>query len=304
MNHFSKEEVSQSLMYMSDEILVKIIEYFHPRDRIPLAKTCKRLRAIVFGDKLLLRFVSIPLFSAMYFNAILILISDNRNLDFSKNGRLTTCRDIWQYFLSDVNASDSIITLNLRNVNCLTSYKLLVDSVGTATNLVELDIRGTKFQNVEELGSFLNLLKKLKKLSFDWPETAVNSCEVNSDLVEPFGRLTYLSVRIFVKSANFLPSIELCRELRELRIETATSFDDWRKKPKILENLEVVQILCHFSDEYLKAQLADLLPDWDRWTDFRISNNFATSCYYFGKILNIIGNWFIAFSFFSIEKSR
>lgn len=168
---------------------------------------------------------------------------------------------------------------------------MLDNSIGKAMNLVDLNVHGIKFLDVWQLAVFLNPLKHVQRLSFDWPptnETWIPTCCKFFQL--PFGKLQYLCVdMMYLKCVKvFIHILRLCQELRKLRLVILESEGNssahnvnWSGEPRELKNLEVMEY-CGPHAEHMKLRFGTLLPKKDKWADFRL-NISGHAGFYLGK---------------------
>ncbi|XP_046747225.1 uncharacterized protein LOC124411814 [Diprion similis] len=254
-----------------NEILIKIISHLNARERVPLGNSCKKLHSLVFEEKELLR-----------------------NLDFSKDGRLTSASDIRQYF-NNSNATEYILRVNLRNVNCMEPEQMLNDYIGKAVNIVDINVHGTRFEDIRELEYFLKSMPHIKRLSIDWPRrTEDNSAPCCKALRGTLSRLTYLSVRMWhaPHAKKFIRYLQLCQKLKELRmIGRRTCFVAegdcvLSLEPKILRNLETVEF-CGPCTDGEKDYFMALLPELEKWTDFQFPKHYIGNGFYFEKNVQV-----------------
>ncbi|XP_015511492.1 uncharacterized protein LOC107218206 [Neodiprion lecontei] len=241
-----------NILYFPDEILVIIILCLECRERVALGCTCTRFDNLVFGDRELLR-----------------------NLDFSKNGRLTTIQDIQLYFNND-NCCEYILKVNITNVLCIQPGEMLNNTIGKAINLVDVNVYGIKFKDIRELKSFLELLIHIKRLTIDWPDEDERYVVCRDLLQEPFKRLHYLSARVSAYSRNFLPMVQFSDELKELRMVTRMPYNRTPEStPLVLElekpkNLQIVQVRGWHTLQWFKKRIINMLPNRYVWTDFQL----------------------------------
>ncbi|XP_046619916.1 uncharacterized protein LOC124305018 isoform X1 [Neodiprion virginianus] len=250
-----------------NEILMKIIFHLNARERVPLGNSCKKLHSLIFEEKELLR-----------------------NLDFSKDGRLTSVSDIRQYF-DNSKASRYIQRVNLRNVNFIEPEQMLNDYIGNAVNIVDLNISGTRFEDVQGLGYFLKLLPHVKRLSIDWPrrmeDNAGPCCKV---LRGPLSKLTYLSIQIWhpPHTKKFVRYLQMCQQLKELRMIGRKSCyvpatDEFpclgQKQLRSLEIIEFCGPCCGPEKRFFMT----LLPELEKWTDFHVPKYYIQNGFYFEK---------------------
>ncbi|XP_046483158.1 uncharacterized protein [Neodiprion pinetum] len=181
------------------EIWVHIILYLNARERVSLGYSCRQFYRIVFKETKLLR-----------------------DLDFSPNGYLTSALDIYSCFSRQ--RKKHIRKLNISNCVTVVLSNLLKTYIKSALNLVEINIQGIKFRDIQDVGTFLQPLTHLQRLSFDWPRQlgAVHYEETTAAkfLYQPFSRLRYLS--IIFDNSNFsvevVTCLQLCLELIELHL--------------------------------------------------------------------------------------
>lgn len=211
-----------------------------------------------------------------------------RNLDFSKDGHLTLASDVQQYF-EDENFRNNIHRVNIRNTRCIKAGCMLNDSIGQAKNLVDINIHGVKFQDIWNLGSFLNPLQHVKRLSFDWSDPTEKRIPICCKFLQgPFSRLKYMSVRIEVLNCVkvFIPCLRLCQELEELHMVVKTSSetnysDSWSGEPQELRNLEVLEYCGPLAME-MKERFIALLPNPEKWADFQMNTSPDLKGFYLG----------------------
>lgn len=241
------------ILHLPNDVLNHIILLLTPRERIPLGNTCLRLKTLVFEDPELLR-----------------------RLDFSQKAHLTTMNHIQQYF-NDEDACKHVRIVDTKNVRCIKPGDPLNNSIGRAINLVEVNVRGTRFKDIWQLGSFLKPLEHLRKLSIDWPDDIGKDISVGKQILqEPFGKLTHLSVKSNRPPiTRFTGFLSLCEQLKELYIEGLARPDLGRHRSycssdiKQLTNLKIVQYDGCDADT-IQRELTGTLPDSKRWTEFRL----------------------------------
>lgn len=239
-------------MDIPDEMLTEIILHLNARERVPLGNTCKRFRALVFHDKEVLR-----------------------NLDFSKDGHLTSPSDIRIYF-SDENRSKHILKVNLCNVDCIERCPLLHNYINKAINLVDINVHGVLItENTLALERFLKPLLHLKRLSIDWPMQGDAFITSQSQILRhKFSRLTYLSV-VLRNSGHltaFYPILQSCQELKELHM-TVRAYGGRRLLPALetkLKNLQIVKYYGPFVREVEEFLVSEMLPHPEEWTHFQL----------------------------------
>lgn len=224
----------------------------------------------------------------LYFVSIIVsFFLTFRDLDFSPDGRLTSELDIQQYF-TDENTRKHIVKINLANVICLEWEEMLNNYIGKALNLVDINLRGLKLNNLQNLGRFLRPLVHVKRLSINWPISAVDDDDVDirQVLAEPFGRLTYLSVATYSYECleKFVYVSDLFQELKELHMVQESGYGDWDDFGGTiteLRNLEILE-LCGENASFLKQEFLDMLPDPMKWTDFKLFDPLDEKCFYLG----------------------
>lgn len=169
----------------------------------------------------------------------------------------------------------------MKNTCCITPGRMLNNFIGKAINIVDINILGMEFEDVWQLGAFLNPLLHLQRLSFDWPKTGGSSIPMCYKIFQhPFSRLKYLSVEMTTLDCVkvFIPSLRLCQELKKLRFVVKQVFseepsysDSWGGEPKELRNLEVVEY-CGPVVLQMKERFGSLLPNPEKWADFKLDS--------------------------------
>lgn len=193
---------------------------------------------------------------------------------------MTKASDIQQYFYRK-NACSQILAVNIRDTGCMKPGRMLENSIGKAINLVDINVHGIEFLDVWQLASFLNPLKYVQRLSFDWPQTdeaSISTC--CKFLQQPFSRLQYLSVEMkYRKCAKlFIHILGLCQELRKLRLvileSQGRSFgnENWGGEHRELKNLQVMEYCGPWATE-MKERFRVLLPKNNKWADFQLNSD-------------------------------
>ncbi|XP_046619921.1 uncharacterized protein LOC124305020 isoform X2 [Neodiprion virginianus] len=229
------------------EIWVHIILYLNARERVSLGYSCRQFYRIVFKDTKLLR-----------------------DLDFSPNGYLTSALDIYSCFSRQ--RKKHVRKLNISNCVTVVLSNLLKTYINSALNLVEINIQGIKFRDIQDVGTFLQPLTHLQRLSFDWPRQlrAVHYEETTAAkfLYQPFSRLRYLS--IIFDNSNFsvevVTCLQLCLELIELHLfQLSLPVYDYKEKNVLIIdksiNSEPLRIWLMTSHILLKTLLVKNFED-------------------------------------------
>ncbi|XP_046435554.1 uncharacterized protein LOC124187215 isoform X1 [Neodiprion fabricii] len=254
------------------EMLVNILLYFNARERLAFAKTCIKFKNLVLDDPELLR-----------------------NLDFSRNGWLTTMEDVQVYFTNETR-NKFIRKVNISGIFWMRPGEMLRNTIGKAVNLVDVNVMGIRFEDVRQLGSFLALLIHVKKLILDWPEPDEDVDFSIRVMKTPFGKLNYLIARVRVYSINFFPTVQFCcNELVDLRVIALPSQDhelkqnSWRLYGhNKLKKLKIVQAHGWDVHRTIYRHIINMLPDLTQWTDFQmIGTDFANRGFYLEKNLDI-----------------
>ncbi|XP_046490319.1 uncharacterized protein [Neodiprion pinetum] len=254
------------------EMIVRIFLYFNPKERLRLARTCRTFEELVFGDMELLR-----------------------NLDFSRIGLITTVADVWEYFESET-VNQYIRKVNVSNVSWMRPGQILNNTIGRAVNLVDVNIFGRRFRDLQQLVSLLELLINLKRLSFDWPDGIEDVSHSIDILRTPFGRLKYLAVKVSAYSINFFPTLQWnCNELVELRIIALPPRDGKLKLISWplyghdkLKKLKIVQAHGWNVHRTIYRHIVNMVPDLNQWTDFQtIGSDLGLKGFYLEKNIEI-----------------
>ncbi|XP_046483157.1 uncharacterized protein [Neodiprion pinetum] len=255
------------------EIWVHIILYLNARERVSLGYSCRQFYRIVFKETKLLR-----------------------DLDFSPNGYLTSALDIYSCFSRQ--RKKHIRKLNISNCVTVVLSNLLKTYIKSALNLVEINIQGIKFRDIQDVGTFLQPLTHLQRLSFDWPRQlgAVHYEETTAAkfLYQPFSRLRYLS--IIFDNSNFsvevVTCLQLCLELIELHLfQLSLPVYDYKGIQNLhlipLPHLKIVEYCGYKSAEVLKI-VEFFIPEPRLWTDFYMGPYDRVDGFYFEKNVLII----------------
>lgn len=256
-----------SVLDLPDEVLREILMLLPARERVPIGNSCQRLYNLVFEDQGLLRY-----------------------LDFSKKARLTLSTDVQQYFDNE-KAREHTRKIDARNVVCIKPGKQLNNSIGKGRNLVEVNVQGTRFQNIKQFGSFLRPLRRLDKLSIDWPRTTKNDVDYCRRILDgPYRYLTYLSVRLRMSAFGMFTScISLCQQLKELVMVGLGTYESgvhMNYEMKRLKNLKIVQ---YYGPKVIKmkTQLGMVLPEPKKWTDFQLCGAKPPEAFYVEKDVEV-----------------
>ncbi|XP_046750545.1 uncharacterized protein LOC124413810 [Diprion similis] len=260
------------ILDIPDEVLLEIIGYLNARDMLLLSKSCKRFHSLVFDEKKSLR-----------------------DLDFSEEGFLNSISDVQQYF-NNKKKYEHIRKINVSNMYYTRSGEML-NIIGRARNLVEVNIIGLKFIDVMQLALFLLPMKCLKILSIDWPTSPIDNrlcCEM---LEIPFNRLTKLTMTLcdVEYKTTLIHALELCQQLQELRLLQRNENilpregDPWLPEPKKLENLRIAAC-CGSDTEFLRRIIVDMLPNPEQWAKFQPYDAANTRYFYFEKNVEVSQN--------------
>ncbi|XP_046434290.1 uncharacterized protein LOC124186540 [Neodiprion fabricii] len=250
-----------NILYLPDEILMKIISSLNIRERLPLAYSCRRLHTLVLNDKRALR-----------------------NLDFSKDGYLTTESDVNSYVF-DKQICQHIRRLNVAGMYCPEPEEIL-NSISEAKNLIELDMSTVQFQDCKQFFNLLHSLERLKKLSIIWPTECKNEILCHVILVESLRTLTHLSIRLCNVNDKWhlIRSFNGIIHLEELRlVQTYFTLDSecrciWLRIPKTMHKLRLIACIGCDTD-YLEQIILDMVPNPERW--IRISKGDFGNTRYF-----------------------
>ncbi|XP_046434194.1 uncharacterized protein LOC124186484 [Neodiprion fabricii] len=265
----SNSSITWGILDMPDEILLEIIGYLNARDMLLLSKSCKRFHSLVFDEKKSLR-----------------------HLDFSEEGYLNSISDVQQYFNSK-KKYEHILKINVSNMYYTRPGDML-NTIGKAKNLVEINIIGLKFIDVMQLAIFLTPMKCLRILSIDWPTSLIDNRQCCEMLKLPFNRLTKLTMTLCdVKyKTTLIHALELCQQLRELRLLQRhenilpREGDPWLTEPKKLENLQIAAC-CGSDTEFLRRIIVDMLPNPEQWMEFKSYDAVDTHHFYFEKNVEV-----------------
>ncbi|XP_012264945.2 uncharacterized protein LOC105691196 isoform X1 [Athalia rosae] len=258
-----------NILDIPDEMLIEIISYLNARDRLTLSCLSRRFNALIFEEKKSLR-----------------------ALDFSEKGYLTSMSDILKYF-NNKNKYEHIHSININNVYCTRPAQIL-QCIGKAVNLVDINITGNTFKDVVQLASFLKPLKHVKKLCINWPTALINDVMCCKILEEPFGRLTHLTLTLCnVKyKKTLIYALELCQNLEELCLLQTTEWlssgigDPWFPEPKKLTKLRVAAC-CGCDTEFLRRIVVDMLPNPEQWAKFQPYDATNTHYFYFEREVQV-----------------
>lgn len=169
----------------------------------------------------------------------------------------------------------------------------LLQDIKKAKHLVELNIIGMKFDNLQQIGSLLNLLVHLSKLSFGWPRFAKPSEGVI--LKKSLNRIKYLTVRVDnvdLVNSFFPVLLRYSKKLEELFLLVTHFGNSTFASTYLSEDLDALQLTClprlkivaGYNIDYLYIPLHELfeqiLPDRERWTEFRAD---SYGLLYYGK---------------------